>query len=298
MAANAPMRREDTILAYATLTPGAALLILLAAVPTIMVVLIAFQRIEIGELSGRFVGFDNFIWVLSSRDFYNGLWRSFIWVFGSVALEMVIGLGLALLLNQAFALRGAARALVLAPYLIPTIVAVLTWRFMFHDLVGILNYFLISTGITDSPVLWLSNRRYAMLAVIIVGVWKFLPFVVIAILGILQAIPNEQYEAAQIDGASSFQQFWRITLPYILPVFILTALLRTIWNFNKFDIIYLLTGGGPLKSTTTVPLLIYDKAFADFDMSRAAAIAVAAFVIMAVLLSLYLFAMKRAEARQ
>src|SRR5690606_11774476 len=155
-----------------------------------------------------------------------------------------------------FALRGAARALVLAPYLIPTIVAVLTWRFMFHDLVGILNYFLISTGITDSPVLWLSNRRYAMLAVIIVGVWKFLPFVVIAILGILQAIPNEQYEAAQIDGASSFQQFWRITLPYILPVFILTALLRTIWNFNKFDIIYLLTGGGPLKSTTTVPLLI------------------------------------------
>jgi multiple sugar transport system permease protein len=169
---------------------------------------------------------------------------------------------------------------------------------MFHDLLGIANYFLISIGLIDSPILWLSDRRYAMMAVIIVGVWKFLPFVVIAILGILQSIPNEQYEAAQIDGASTFQQFWRITLPYILPVFFLTALLRTIWTFNKFDIIYLLTGGGPLDSTTTVPILIYEKAFADFDMSRAAAIAVVAFLVLAVFLVAYLIAMKRSEQNQ
>src|SRR5262249_16930796 len=153
------------------------------------------------------------------------------------SLEMVLGTGLALLLNEAFVGRGAIRALVLAPYLIPTVVAVLTWRFMFHDLLGILNFFLIRIGLIEAPVLWLSDRRYAMLAVIIVGVWKFLPFVVIAILGILQSIPNEQYEAAQIDGASAFQRFWWITLRYIMPVFLLTALLRTIWTFNKFDII-------------------------------------------------------------
>lgn len=298
MPADTRFRKGDSTLAYATLAPGAALLILLAAVPSVFVILIAFQRIEIGQMSGPFVGLDNFVWVLNSAEFYRGLWNSFVWVFGSVALEMVIGLALALILNRAFALRGLARALVLAPYLIPTVVAVLTWRFMFHDLVGILNHVLIASGLADGPVLWLSDRRYAMFAVIIVGVWKFLPFVVIAILGILQAIPNEQYEAAQIDGASSWQQFWRITLPYIMPVFILTALLRTIWTFNKFDIIYLLTGGGPLNSTTTVPLLIYEKAFADFDMSRAAAIAVVAFAVMAVLLSAYLVAMKRAERNQ
>lgn len=298
MATEPTIRRGDAILAYATLSPAAALLILLAAVPSVFVVLIAFQRIEIGELTGRFVGLQNFLWVLNSREFYAGLWNSFVWVFGSVALEMVIGTALALLLNRAFVLRGLARAFVLAPYLIPTVVAVLTWRFMFHDLVGIVNFILIDTGLSDLPVLWLSDRRYAMLAVIIVGVWKFLPFVVIAILGILQSIPNELYEAAQIDGASNSQQFWRITLPFIMPVFVLTALLRTIWSFNKFDIIFLLTGGGPLKSTTTIPLLIYEKAFADFDMSRAAAIAVMAFLVMGVLLSAYLVAMKRAEQNQ
>jgi multiple sugar transport system permease protein len=169
---------------------------------------------------------------------------------------------------------------------------------MFHDLLGILNFFLIDIGLIASPVLWLSDRHYAMIAVIIVGVWKFLPFVVIAILGILQSIPGEQYEAAQIDGASTFQQFWRITLPYILPVFFLTALLRTIWTFNKFDIIYLLTGGGPLDSTTTIPLLIYDKAFADFDMSRAAAIAVIAFLVLSGFLTAYFVAMRRSEQNQ
>lgn len=298
MATEPTIRRGDAILAYATLSPAAALLILLAAVPSVFVVLIAFQRIEIGELTGRFVGLQNFLWVLNSREFYAGLWNSFVWVFGSVALEMVIGTALALLLNRAFVLRGLARAFVLAPYLIPTVVAVLTWRFMFHDLVGIVNFILIDTGLSNSPVLWLSDRRYAMLAVIIVGVWKFLPFVVIAILGIVQSIPNELYEAAQIDGASNSQQFWRITLPFIMPVFVLTALLRTIWSFNKFDIIFLLTGGGPLKSTTTIPLLIYEKAFADFDISRAAAIAVMAFLVMGVLLSAYLVAMKRAEQNQ
>jgi len=298
MASEPSVRRGDILLAYATLSPAAALLILLAAVPSVFVVMIAFQHIEIGELSGRFVGFQNFLWVLNSREFYAGLWNSFVWVFGSVALEMLIGTALALLLNRAFALRGVARAFVLAPYLIPTVVAVLTWRFMFHDLVGIVNFLLIDSGLTDSPVLWLSDRRYAMLAVIIVGVWKFLPFVVIAILGILQSIPNEQYEAAQIDGASGWQQFWRITLPYILPVFVLTALLRTIWSFNKFDIIFLLTGGGPLNSTTTIPLLIYQKAFDDFDMSRAAAIAVVAFLVMGVLMTFYLLAMKRSEQNQ
>src|SRR5690606_8749004 len=127
-------------------------------------------------------------------------------------------------------------AIILAPYLVPTVVAVLTWRYMLHDIVGVVNAVLTNLGITDQPLLWLNSQGLAMASVIMVGVWKFFPFVVIAILGILQSIPQEQYEAARIDGASDFQQFWRITLPYVLPVFLLTALLRTIWSFNKFEI--------------------------------------------------------------
>jgi multiple sugar transport system permease protein len=288
----------DRTLAYATLAPTAFFLLLLAGVPTITVFVTAMQDVGMGEMSGPFVGFENFAWALTSEAFYTALWNTFIWVFGSVSIEMVLGLGLALLLNKTFAFRGVARAVILAPYLIPTVVAVLTWRYMFHDIVGIINAGLISIGLIDKPLLWLNSQSLAMTSVILVGVWKFFPFAVIALLGILQAIPQEQYEAAKIDGASSFQQFWRITLPYVMPVFLLTSLLRTIWTFHKFEIIYLMTGGGPLDATTTLPILVYLKAFSDFEFGRAAAVAILTFGILSILLGLYFFLIKRAEARQ
>lgn len=288
----------DRTLAYATLAPSAFFLLLLAGVPTVTVFATALQDVGMGDMSGPYVGFENFTWALTSEAFYTALWNTFVWVFGSVSIEMVLGLGLALLLNKSFAFRGVARAIILAPYLVPTVVAVLTWRYMFHDIVGIINAGLISVGVIDKPLLWLNSQSLAMLSVILVGVWKFFPFAVIALLGILQAIPQEQYEAAKIDGASSFQQFWRITLPYVMPVFLLTALLRTIWTFHKFEIIYLMTGGGPLDSTTTLPILVYLKAFSDFEFGRAAAVAILTFGILTILLGLYFILIKRAEARQ
>jgi multiple sugar transport system permease protein len=211
---------------------------------------------------------------------------------------MLIGLGLALLLNKTFMFRGVARAVILAPYLVPTVVAVLTWRYMFHDIVGIINAALIKIGLIESPLLWLNSEGLAMISVILVGVWKFFPFVVIALLGILQSIPQEQYEAARIDGASGFQQFWRITLPHVLPIFLLTALLRTIWSFQKFEIIYLMTGGGPLDATTTLPILVYLKGFSDFEFGGAAAVAILTCLILGALMLLYFLFIKRAEARQ
>jgi multiple sugar transport system permease protein len=288
----------DRTLAYATLAPSVVFLLLLAGVPTITVFVTAMQDVGMGEMSGPYVGFENFVWALTSEAFYTALWNTSIWVFGSVSIEMVLGLGLALLLNKTFAFRGIARAVILAPYLVPTVVAVLTWRYMFHDIVGIINAGLISIGLIDKPLLWLNSQSLAMTSVILVGVWKFFPFAVIALLGILQAIPQEQYEAAKIDGASSIQQFWRITLPYVMPVFLLTALLRTIWTFHKFEIIYLMTGGGPLDATTTLPILVYLKAFTDFEFGRAAAVAILTFGILGVLLGLYFILIKRAEARQ
>ncbi len=298
MAEHRTVQPGDRTLAYVTLAPSIALLLLLSVVPTITVFATAMQRVGLGELSGPWVGFANFAWALESRQFWRALWNTFVWVFGSVAIEMVLGLAIALLLHQSFMGRGIARAVLLAPYLVPTIVAVLVWRYMFHDIVGILNYFLMDLGIISRPLQWLSSTRWAMASVIIVGVWKFFPFVVLAILGILQSIPQEQYEAARIDGASAFQQFWRITLPYVMPVFILTALLRTIWTFHKFEIIYLLTGGGPLDATTTLPILVYQKGFVDFELGRAAAIAILTFLILAVLIAVYFFLMRRAEDRQ
>ena len=135
----------DRTLAYVTLAPSALLLLLLAVVPTITVFVTATQDVGMGDMSGPYVSFENFAWALTSEAFYTALWNTFIWVFGSVSIEMVLGLGLALLLNKTFAFRGVARAVILAPYLVPTVVAVLTWRYMFHDIVGIIN-----AGLTPS----------------------------------------------------------------------------------------------------------------------------------------------------
>lgn len=290
--------RGDRFVAYLTLLPSAIILLLLVALPTVSVVALSMQDVSLGQHSGPFVGLSNFVWVLESDIFYRALFNTFVWVFGSVSLDMIMGLVIALLLNKTFVGRGVARAVVLAPYLIPTVVAVLIWKYMFHDIVGVLNFLLMKVGVIDQPMLWLNSRGTAMLSVILVGAWKFFPFVVLGLLGILQSIPQEQYEAARIDGASEWQQFWRITLPNLMPVFLLTAMLRTIWTFHKFDIIYLLTGGGPMDATTTLPVLVYQKAFVDFEIGNAAAIAIITGLILGVLLLAYFILIRRAEEKQ
>lgn len=290
--------RGDRYVAYLTLLPSAIILLLLVALPTVSVVVLSMQDVGLGEHSGPFVGLANFAWVLKSDIFYRALFNTFVWVFGSVSLDMIFGLVIALLLNKTFVGRGVARAIVLAPYLIPTVVAVLIWKYMFHDIVGVLNFLLMKIGVIDQPILWLNSRGTAMLSVILVGAWKFFPFVVIGLLGILQSIPQEQYESARIDGASGWQQFWRITLPNLMPVLLLTAMLRTIWTFHKFDIIYLLTGGGPMDATTTLPVLVYQKAFVDFEIGNAAAIAIITGLILGILLLTYFVLIRRAEEKQ
>lgn len=299
MAAGAgALYRGDVRLAYLSLAPSAVLLLLLSFLPALAVLDLSLRSVETGESSGPFIGIENYLWALATPQFGRALVNSLVWTFGSVALEMVFGVGLALLLDQSFRLRGLARAAILAPYLVPTVVAVLTWRYMFHDIVGVLNWMLLSAGIVSQPVLWLNSPGSAMLAVILVGTWKFFPFVVLAILGILQAIPREQFEAARIDGASAWRRFRVITLPQIMPVFLLSAVLRIIWTFHKFDIIYLLTGGGPLEATTTLPVLVYQQGFVDMELGRAAAVAMITMAVLSCFLVVYFLLLRRSESRQ
>lgn len=295
---NLTSETENRAIAALALLPSFLILLVLVALPTFSVALYSLQDVQMGEASHPFVGLENFQWALSYAPFWNALSNTLVWVFGSVGIEMVVGVFIALLLNKNFIGRGIARAIVFAPYLIPTVVAVLVWRYMFHDVLGVVNYFLLKAGWINEPVNWLSSPKIAMTTVIIVGVWKFFPFVVLAILGVLQAIPQDQYEAAKIDGASEWQQFWRITLPHLMPIFLLTTLLRSIWTFHKFDIIYLLTGGGPVGSTTTLPVLVYQKAFADFEIGRASALAFITAFLLTILLLIYFYLSKRVEARQ
>ncbi len=285
----------DRPLAYLLLLPSVLLIVGLVVTPFLQAFWFSFTDKHTVAPDYEFVGLDNYISFFQQPDFPEAFKNSVVWTVGSVGIELVLGLYVALILQRHFKLRGVARAIVLFPYLIPTIVAVLVWRFMMHDLLGVVNYGLISIGLIRDPVLWFSNTDTAMMGVIIVGVWKFFPFVVIALLGILQSIPGETYEAAKVDGATMFQELWHITMPAILPVFLLTALLRTIWTGEKFDIIYLLTGGGPVNATTTLPIFVYREAFDHWRMGRASAVAMVTFAVLLVCTLVYLRFYEKAE---
>jgi multiple sugar transport system permease protein len=280
------MEHSSFLFSILLILPSALLIGSIVVVPFFHVLLISLQSIEVGSLSGRFVGLANYKWAFSSSELHQAVIKSLVWTFGTVGLQIVLGVAFALLLNQRLLWRGLLRALTLFPYMVPTIVAVLVWRYLMHDLVGPINHALTSLGMIDQPLLWLDSPRWAMLSVIIIAAWKHFPFVVVIVLAMLQTIPREQYEAAAIDGATDLQQFRYITLPAILPAIAIAAFVRLLYEINGFDIIYLLTGGGPVNATKTLPILVYTKAFSDFQLGRAAAAASIAFLLLTAFLLL------------
>ena len=211
-----------------------------------------------------------------------------IWTAGTLFLQIVAGVGMALLLHQNIWFRSLARSLVLFPYFVSTVVAVLVWRWLFNDLYGALNHGFLQMGLIDMPVDWLGSMPNAMIGVILVGAWKYFPFVVIAVLARLQTIPEQLYEAARIDGAGPVARFWDVTLPQLRSVLTVIILLRAIWDFKEFDLLYLLTGGGPVTSTQTLSLLVYQEAFALNRMGQAAAYSVGMMLVMLVFMIVYI----------
>jgi len=210
-------------------------------------------------LHPKFVGIENYIHLLQNEVFWSDLLNGAIYSFGSVLLQLTLGLVIALFLNQDFAGRNLLRGIVLLPYLIPTVCAVFMAKWMLDPVHGIVNTIL--RPVTGLSINWLGLPSTAMLSAMAVNTWRFFPFVEIALLARLQTIPPSLYEASEIDGATSFQKFLHITLPELSGVMFVVALLRTIWAFNDFQLIFILTGGGPMNSTETLPLLAYREAF-------------------------------------
>ena len=210
-------------------------------------------------LHPKFVGLENYFHLLRSEVFWSDLLNGAIYSFGSVLLQLTLGLVIALFLNQDFAGRNLLRGIVLLPYLIRTVCAVFMAKWMLDPVHGIVNTIL--RPVTGLSINWLGLPSTAMLSAMAVNTWRFFPFVEIALLARLQTIPPSLYEASEIDGATSFQKFLHITLPELSGVMFVVALLRTIWAFNDFQLIFILTGGGPMNSTETLPLLAYREAF-------------------------------------
>lgn len=220
-----------------------------------------------------FVGLDNYAALLVDPLFWESLRNSFVWVAGAVGLQFALGFAAALLLNRSFWWRSAARALIVVPWALPSVIIGLTWSWMLDFNLGILNQIGVRWGLLAEPVAWLARPETAMPAVILALVWQGFPFFTVTILAGLQAIPQELYEAARVDGAGRWQLFRHVTLPGLAGVIATALLLRMIWVANSLDVILVMTGGGPGTATHTLPLYAFLKAWSGLDFGYGSALA-------------------------
>ncbi|MDA1261103.1 MAG: sugar ABC transporter permease, partial [Planctomycetota bacterium] len=286
-AGRASLERSDARLGVALIIPTTIFFVVLIAFPLFQAVLLSFYRIFTPSLAGPYVGLDLYLELLRDSEFWTSLGNNFIWTASTLFLQVTVGIAVAMMLHQDFPLRAVARSLVLFPYLLPMVVAVLVWRWLFNDLYGLLNYLFVAWGLVSYPIDWLGVMPNAMISIVLVGAWKYFPFVVICVLARLQTIPEQLYEAAMMDGANAWQRFWDVTLPQLRGVLVIVILLRAIWDFKEFDLIWLMTGGGPVVGTQTLPIMVYKQAFPLFQLGKAAAVAVIMFIIMLVFMFFY-----------
>lgn len=289
------LERRYAALGMALIAPTVLIFCAVIVYPLFSAIYLSFYSVFTPTLEGDWVGISNYSELLQSGRFWNALGNTLIWTVGTLSLQIILGIGIALVLHQNIWFRSLARSLILFPYFISTVVAVLVWKWLFNDLYGILNHFLMKVGIIEFPMDFLGTMPNAMISVILVGAWKYFPFVVIAVLARLQSIPEALYEAAKIDGAGPIARFFDVTLPQLRDVLVVIIMLRAIWDFKEFDMIYLLTGGGPLDDTQTLPLLVYQEAFALNDMGMASAYAVVMMLIMLVFMLVYIRRTKNDE---
>jgi len=261
--------------------PFVATAVVFMVFPVAEAVRMAFFHIDpLNTAAQRFAGFDNFRTLFADALFWKSFRNAAVWTGTSIVLQTVLGVALALLLH--LPLRGISifRGLLLFPYIVPTVVIALILQWMLNPDLGIVNHALREAGIISDNVYWLSTPSMAMASTIALNVWKYTPFVTICVLARLQTIPLELYDAAKVDGASVIRRFIDITLPQLSEVLVVVVVFRTIWTFNKFEEIYLLTRGGPGTSTFNLAIYSFEQSIANLKMGVGAAAGV---VMMALL---------------
>ena len=264
------LRRAAT--PYLFLLPATLALLLIFFYPMARAAYLGFQRYD--QLFGafEFAGLSNYAKLVRDGAFWNALRVSAIWVVGSVVGQFLIGFGAALLLNESWRGNRLLRALLLVPWVMPGLSIGVAWRLIYNPQLGLINDLAARLGLPGQS--WLANPDLAIVAVILPNIWKAFPFVAVTLLAGLSAIPGDLYEAAKVDGATTWQRFRDITLPSLRGLMVILTLLLSVWTFNFFDLPFVLTGGGPVNATEVMPILVYRFAFEQFAYGYASALAV------------------------
>ncbi|MFZ4288602.1 carbohydrate ABC transporter permease [Variovorax sp. HJSM1_2] len=268
-------KKHTSILPYVLLSPAVLATVIVVFYPMVQAVITSlYNNILWKPRAVKFIGLDNYIAIWHDPVFWASLGRTAIWIGLTVPLQLLLGLVTALLLNQTFRWRSLARSLILIPWALPSVVIGLMWSWIYNPQVGLLNDLMLRLGLLQTAVPWLANPGTSLYAIIAALVWQGFPFFAIMILAGLQTIPHSLYEAAEIDGATDWEQFWHITLPALKSVLVTAVMLRIIWVANSIDVIYVMTGGGPGYATHTLPLYALKRTYASMDFGYGSALAV------------------------
>ncbi|HYG61706.1 MAG TPA: sugar ABC transporter permease [Thermoanaerobaculia bacterium] len=273
--------RSDTRLAWGLLAPA---LVVIAGVALFPLAWTFWESLHLHDLRmpwlGRpFVGLANYAEILGDGRFWSSLGHTLFFAAASVTLELALGLVLALAMDRATRFRGAVRAAVLVPWALPTVVAALLWRFLFDPQAGIVDAALVQAGLVDRPVVWFAHPVTAWVPVILADVWKTTPFVALLLLAGLQGIDRSLYEAAAVDGAGAWRRLVSVTLPLLKPALLVALLFRTLDAFRVFDLVYVLTGGGPGTATEPIALYTFTTFFSNLRFGYGSALSVMVFLV-------------------
>lgn len=269
--------------------PAMIVVICLLIYPVLSTVFYSFTNRTMIRTTFSMVGLKNYITILSDKNFYNAFVHSLIWTIGSVAAQLLVGFTGALCLNRVknHTAKSLFRIICIIPWAFPAIATAMTWKWMLNGIYGFIPTLLMNLGLSDGLVQFLSSSGLAMPTMIFINVWFGAPLIMVNVYAALQTIPQDQYEAAQIDGANGWQSFGYITVPHIRTVVGLLVVLRTVWVFNNFDLIYMITSGGPAGSTTTMPLYIYDTGWTGRMVGKASAASILLLLFLIIITVLY-----------
>jgi multiple sugar transport system permease protein len=300
---NAPALRRGTVtrmlederwLALVLLLPTLALLGLFIAYPFVKGVELSLTDTKVG-VPGGFVGLKNFAALSNDTIFTTAVWNTFVYTAVTTIFKLALGLWLALLLNRHFKGKAIIRAFILLPFIIPTVLSTFAWKWMFDPTFSVINWSLYRVGLIHSRINWLGDPGLALVSVIVVNIWRGVPFYAISLLAGLQTINPELHEAAAIDGARPWHRFWYVTWPLLLPVTIVVVLFSVIQTFSDFQLVYVLTGGGPANSTQLFATYAYQIGVGTGLLSQGAAISLAMFPVLLLVVIVQLLYIRRVE---
>ena len=285
------LEREGAF-SWIMLAPGVAFLLAFVAYPFFYGIWLSLQDRPVAR-AGAFVGLANFMTLAHDGVFWQVTKNTFIYTAVTTVLKLLGGLAMALVVNQHFRGRSLVRAFLLLPFIVPTILSVVAWMWIFDPTYSVINWTLVHSGLIDSGFSWLGNQTLAMVAIIVVNTWRGIPFYGITILAGLQTISPDLYEAAAIDGATVQQRFWHVTLPIIKPILIIVTMFSVIFTFSDFQIVYALTHGGPANATQVFVTYAFDLAMSGGQLGMGAAAALTMLPVLGVMIVLLTFYLRR-----